>query len=351
MSRGPAPAYGATLELPRPVERPASRAYRTEVLAVTRLSSTFTRFTLGGPDLVHFGADGFDQRIKLLLPRADGTLPDLGLFEDPAPPVAQWYGAWRLLPDAERNPIRTYTLRAARPERAEVDIDFVLHGSEGPASAWAISARPGDELVIFGPDARVGSTGGGVEWHPGAARSVLLAGDETAAPAICAILERLDESYTGHAFIEVPEAGDVLLARAPSGVRVRWLPRLGRAHGSELDAAVRAWGREVGLAAGVTHREGRERGEAGRRADVSTVERHGAPVPQQPADDGPLWDVPTTDPQADLVADPATARYAWLAGEAGVITGLRRHLVRDLGVDRRSVAFMGYWRHGRAEGS
>ncbi|UWF78561.1 SIP domain-containing protein [Microbacterium sp. EF45047] len=41
--------------------------------------------------------------------------------------------------------------------------------------------------------------------------------------------------------------------------------------------------------------------------------------------------------------------HAWLAGEAGTITALRRHLVRDLGVDRRSVAFMGYWRAGRAE--
>jgi NADPH-dependent ferric siderophore reductase len=41
--------------------------------------------------------------------------------------------------------------------------------------------------------------------------------------------------------------------------------------------------------------------------------------------------------------------YAWLAGEASTITALRRHLVRDLGIDRRSIAFMGYWRRGRAE--
>jgi NADPH-dependent ferric siderophore reductase len=30
-----------------------------------------------------------------------------------------------------------------------------------------------------------------------------------------------------------------------------------------------------------------------------------------------------------------------------VVKGLRRHLVRERGVDRRSVAFMGYWRDGR----
>jgi len=40
--------------------------------------------------------------------------------------------------------------------------------------------------------------------------------------------------------------------------------------------------------------------------------------------------------------------YAWIAGESGVVTGLRRHLVRELGMDRRQVAFMGYWRRGVA---
>ncbi|NTW42518.1 MAG: siderophore-interacting protein, partial [Cellulomonadaceae bacterium] len=45
----------------------------------------------------------------------------------------------------------------------------------------------------------------------------------------------------------------------------------------------------------------------------------------------------------------STALYAWLAGEAGVIKTLRRHLVTGCGVDRKSVAFMGYWRAGRPE--
>ena len=42
-------------------------------------------------------------------------------------------------------------------------------------------------------------------------------------------------------------------------------------------------------------------------------------------------------------------------GEFGVrgvgyyVKELRRHLVRGVGLDRRQVAFMGYWRHGRAE--
>ncbi len=41
--------------------------------------------------------------------------------------------------------------------------------------------------------------------------------------------------------------------------------------------------------------------------------------------------------------------YAWLAGEAGAVVGLRRHLVGERGIDRRAVAFMGYWRRGRAQ--
>ena len=39
--------------------------------------------------------------------------------------------------------------------------------------------------------------------------------------------------------------------------------------------------------------------------------------------------------------------YAWLAGEAGAITGLRRHLVQELGLSRKQVSFMGYWKLGR----
>ena len=41
--------------------------------------------------------------------------------------------------------------------------------------------------------------------------------------------------------------------------------------------------------------------------------------------------------------------YAWIAGEAGCVKELRRHLVRGVGIDRKQVAFMGYWRHGKAE--
>lgn len=294
-------------------------AFLSTVLRVTPLSPHFTRITFGGTELAHFGTDGLDQRIKLLLPRADGTFPELGLFDAERPAMQDWYRRWRELPDPERNAIRTYTIRAVRPELSEIDIDFVLHGTEGPASAWAQHAQIGDELIVLGPDSRATEPAGGIEWNPGSARRVLLAGDETAAPAICAILESLPTEFTGEAIIEVPSPEDALDVTHPAGVRVRWLGRGDTAHGTLLEPAVLEWGAQRSAAAAQT---------AG--AEPESVDP-----------DEVLWEVPE---------DVAGEEYAWLAGEAGVVTRLRRHLVRDLGIDRRAVAFMGYWKIGRAEG-
>lgn len=41
--------------------------------------------------------------------------------------------------------------------------------------------------------------------------------------------------------------------------------------------------------------------------------------------------------------------YAWLAGEAAMVRSVRRHLVGECGIDRRSVTFTGYWRKGMSE--
>ena len=39
---------------------------------------------------------------------------------------------------------------------------------------------------------------------------------------------------------------------------------------------------------------------------------------------------------------------ALVQGEAAAVRAMRRHLVGERGIDRRSVAFMGYWRRGVA---
>ncbi|GAT67232.1 FAD-binding protein [Planomonospora sphaerica] len=299
-------------------EIPAYRFFHVRVLRSHRLSPSFVRITLTGDDLAAFAQCGFDQRVKVVLPLPDGTFTPLG--DDDS-----WYGRWRMLPEALRNPIRTYTVRAVRPALRELDIDFVLHGDTSPASRWATYAAPGHRLVVLGPNAECPGPVGGQEWAPppGADR-LLLAGDETAVPAICSIAETLSPAVRARILLEVPQAADALPLDVPPGVRVTWLPRDGARHGDLLIPAVREAVRE--LAAPEVS--------PGAETALEDVD----------VDADILWEVPQPTGPA------AGGFYAWLAGEAGAVKLLRRHLVQEAGIDRSSVAFMGYWRLGRTEG-
>ena len=69
--------------------------------------------------------------------------------------------------------------------------------------------------------------------------------------------------------------------------------------------------------------------------------------------DPDLWETPTysssgedVDASVVVVGHDYDGLYAWIAGEAKLVTGLRRALVKDLGIDRHQVCFMGYWRVG-----
>jgi NADPH-dependent ferric siderophore reductase len=286
-----------------------------EVRASERLSPSFVRLELGGPDLADFGVDGplYDQRIKLLLPGPSG-LPELG--------AETWWADWCALPEETRGHVRTYTIREVRgsAEDTRLVVDFVLHpGAHGPGSSWAATASTGDRLMVLCP--RRGAPFGGIEFAPGDAERLVLAGDETAVPAIASILALLPADAQGAAFLEVPVGGDVQPLTAPPGVAVNWLPRAGAPLGSRLSAAV------------LDHLGG-----------VAVVPR----VSDDEVDPD-LWETPTYSSSGEPVA----ARdhgdlYAWVAGESKVVTGLRRALVADLGLDRSQVAFMGYWREGVA---
>jgi len=298
------------------------RMFAVQVAGVQRLCPSVLRLTFTGDDLDRFADNGFDQRIKFFLPLDCGyaELLDLRASDD-------WYGRWRSLPDDRRHPIRTYTARGVRHARREVDVDVVLHGDLGPASRWALSAAPGDELVILGPNADAVGPHGGVDFVPPARTDrLLIAGDETALPAIAGILERLPADARGEALIEMPSSEDRLSLVAPSGVTVRWYGRDGRVHGSLLVPAVQA--------AAARMLPG--------RAPAPDVELEDVDI-----DAGLLWEVPVDAAGAPLRTE--ATMYAWLAGEAAVIKTLRRHLVGECGVDRKAVAFMGYWREGRAE--
>ena len=302
---------------------------RVSVRSIERLSPSFARIELVGDDLADFGNDGptLDQRIKLLFPATPGVLPELS--------PEDWYTEWLAIPEDERPRMRTYTIRSVEGEGIEkrLYVDFVLHpGAHGPGSDWAGAAEPGDEILVAGP--KLGESYGGIEWLPGDASRLLLVGDETAVPAIVSILESLPADATGSAFLEVPVAGDVQEVAAPEGMQVSWLPREGAPVGGPSLAAV---GGLLGFEA--------------TPEDVTSVE----------VEDPDLWETPVYSSSGEEVAAPENGsenssengsagsedgRYAWIAGESRMVTALRRHLVNELEMPRKQVAFMGYWREG-----
>lgn len=305
--------------------RPPYVLGRAEVRAVERVSPNFVRVTFGGDELDDFGTPGdvYDARIKLVFPPASGILPPLDRDTD------DWWGAYLAVPEPERGSMRTYSIRELRvgPSGTEVVIDFVLHlapGLTGPASLWASRASAGDEILMVGP--RRGREGrSGIEFAPGAASSVVLVGDETAAPAIARILEDAPRDLRGIAFIEVPESADILPIDAPDGVEVHWLPRGEAAHG------LRALPTVLDYLGDTDHTGG-----------ITVQDAEGEEL---------VWETPVYSGSGEEItsADGASGdRYYWIAGESGVVTTLRRHLVKELGVDRAQVAFMGYWRRGVA---
>ncbi|WP_342634357.1 siderophore-interacting protein [Streptomyces himastatinicus] len=128
-----------------------------------------------------------------------------------------WMAELLLMPKSRRPWVRNYTIRATRPELGEVDIEFALHG-DTPASTWARHARPGDPAGIFDM---------GVSYLPPPhAERQLLAGDESAVPAILAILEHAPASLSADVILEVPTTADIRPdITAPEGARVHWLAR------------------------------------------------------------------------------------------------------------------------------
>ncbi len=304
------------------VTRPAYRPYAATVADVHRLSPHFVRVTFTGDDFDVFGTAGLDQRLKLILPLADGTLSDIGQHDPAIADAGDWYAIWRDIPTATRSPLRTYTVRRVDAIARRVVVDFVVHHDAGPAGSWAEHAAVGQQIVIVGPDERSEGSRLGLDWHPGTARRVLLAGDETAAPAISGILESLDGTYEVDAFIEVPTDADRLTLDLPESFRVTWLARDGHEHGAVLGEAVSAWTAASG--------EVLARAAAPRVQELVDVD----------VDVDLLWDSPE-DSEGEF--------YAWIAGEAAMVKGLRRHLVQGCGVDRKRVAFMGYWRLGQSE--
>ncbi|NUP75157.1 MAG: siderophore-interacting protein, partial [Sinomonas sp.] len=199
----------------------------------------------------------------------------------------------------------------------------------------------------------------------------------TALPAIAGILRDLPAGMTAQAIIEVPDAADFQDLASHADVAVTWLARNEHDHGVLLSQAVRdrvpaplcAPGPDVAGRAAASGRsldvgpdrvllwdtpqyrrlfgavdEGAPGGDAG-PGDEGAPGGHG-----DPGDEGARREGGAGREGAGE-APGATVRpfYAWIAGESGVVKELRRYLVRECGIDREQVAFMGYWKQGVAQ--
>jgi len=116
-------------------------------------------------------------------------------------------------PDTEQQSVRTYTIRQQRTD--SFDVDFVLHGDNGEASAWANRAVVGDQLHIGGPG-KGQMISHDAEWF-------FLAGDMTALPAISVNLEQLPANACGHAVIQIETPEDQQPLSAPIGINIQWV--------------------------------------------------------------------------------------------------------------------------------
>ncbi|HXF03150.1 MAG TPA: siderophore-interacting protein [Arthrobacter sp.] len=185
---------------------------------------------------------------------------------------------------ADKLPVtRTYTVRRVDREKRELVVDFVVHGAEGLAGPWAAQAKPGDWMMFTGP-------GGAYRPDPDA-DWYLLAGDDSALPAIAAAIEALAPDARGHAFLEVDSEDDVQDLDTPAGLKIHWLFRRGQTPGTATML----------------------------RDAISALE----------------WPEGRVD--------------AFVHGERGEVKSLRDVLFKEHGLSRDQVSISGYWAYGRAE--
>ncbi|MGY1835962.1 siderophore-interacting protein [Blastococcus sp. SYSU DS0510] len=244
-----------------------------EVLRTSWITPHMIRVVLGGEGLAGFPDGEYtDRYVKLLFPPADASYAIPYDVEQVRAelPADQW-------------PVtRTYTVRAWDAVAGELTIDFVHHGDEGLAGPWAAAARSGDRIQFMGPGGAYAPRPD-ADWH-------LLAGDESALPAIAATLDRLPAEARALVFVEVAgaeeEQDDLVVG---PGVELRWLHRDGAEPGTLLVDAVRA---------------------------------------------EPL---------------PAGSGHVFVHGEAHAVRELRRHLRAGRGLDPEWTSISGYWRRGDTE--
>ncbi|MFF1923692.1 siderophore-interacting protein [Streptomyces sp. NPDC058221] len=179
--------------------------HRAVVARVRLLTSSMARITFHGEGLAAFRSTGVgDEYVRLFFPhgpdRTDVSLPD-----------STDNGGWVTPEGRPEAPVRTYTVRAARPEDGEIDIDFVLHG-HGTASGWAAAARPGDVIGLNSPT--------GLYSPPADLGWQVLVSDLSGLPAVGRLIEGTPDGVATRAVLEVPDPSCVPPLPDRPGVRV-----------------------------------------------------------------------------------------------------------------------------------
>lgn len=173
-----------------------------QVLTVTsarHLTPNMIRVTLTGPGLAEMREGCEGANCKLLFPAPGQSADDFA----------------EQLANGPRPTVRTYTIRHLRKDTLQLDIDFVAHGDEGPASAWALNAAPGDVIGFAGPGPNK-VTHFEADWY-------LVAADMSALPVAAATLEQMPRDARGVAVFEITSPDDRQAIDAPDGIEMHWL--------------------------------------------------------------------------------------------------------------------------------
>src|SRR6478736_8292122 len=187
-----------------------------EVKSVGRITPKMLRITVGGDELAGFISAAHDDHVKLFFPQPGQAKPVLPT-SSPNGPV---YPA-----DAPRPAARDYTPRRYDVAAKTLAIDFVLHG-DGPATSWAAQVRPGQFLGVGGPRGSF-IVPDDFDWY-------LLAGGETAVPAIGRRLQELPAGTRVIAVVEVADAGEEQKLDTRAKLEMHWLHRTGAEAGNHL---------------------------------------------------------------------------------------------------------------------
>ena len=186
-----------------------SKRQNGHLLTVKRkvnLTPNMIRVTLDCPSLKDIGSDRQGAHCKLLFPRPNTSKEDFGRIISIKPSELT----------IEQRPIRrTYTVRYFRKDNFEMDIDFVNHGDDGPASSWARIARPGNFIGLLGP-ALPKIKEFYADWY-------LIAADMSALPVAAATIEAMPKNARGVAIFEITSEADKQIIKSPPGIQFHWI--------------------------------------------------------------------------------------------------------------------------------